>query len=435
METPFQKGRPAALPDSLWAAITPSAETYPRLEANVCSDIGIIGGGFMGLAAALKLSAGGRSVSLLEASDIGWGASGRNNGLIAPGLKRDPHEIIALLGKDRGERLLQFSGNAASDLARLVKCLDIECDLNINGWIQAAHSRFAVRAITRRCGEWQKRGANVELIDNAKLEDRLGTRFYRGAWIDWRGGSLNPLAFVRGLARAAQIAGTNLYCGTPVTQILRQGTGWKLQSSNGSVNCDQVLICTNAYGQLPQTRSKVMPLRTAQVASEPLNESQISSILPGGEAASDTLRLLTSFRITADKRLIMGGASATAGSEHPALFRHLHRAAALRFPQLGLLRWQYGWSGYLALTRNHLPVLCKHDEGVYSAIGCNGRGIAMASAIGGLLANLLRGADEKSCAVPITPAKNFPGYALRQPGVAIAVHLNRALDKASRLLP
>jgi len=428
MEAPFRNGIPTPLPASLWAAVTREGDTFPPLAANTTCDVGIVGGGFMGLAAALQLAEKGSSVTVLEASDIGWGASGRNNGLIAPGLKRDLHETLKILGRQAGERLIRFSGDAPARLFELIARYDIDCDANNRGWIQAAHSRFARRTINNRMQQWRERGADVDLIDDADLEQRLGTDFYHGAWIDRRGGSLNPLSYVRGLARAASSAGTSIYCASPVLEVLRERSGWTLRSTRGFVSCQTVLICTNAYSDLRQTHAAVMPLRTAQVATRPLADEQLAAILPGGESASDTHRLLTSFRITADHRLIMGGASATAGDEHPALFRHLHRAAETRFPQLGELQWEYGWSGFLALTSDHLPVIHDHGDGIFAAIGCNGRGIAMASAVGGMLAKLATGGDRESCPIPIRRPKGIPGFSLRRPGVALVVHINRALD-------
>ncbi len=176
----------------------------------------------------------------------------------------------------------------------------------------------------------------------------------------------------------------------------------------------------------------MIPLRTAQVASAPLSEHQAKRILPQGEAASDTQRLLTSFRITPDNRLIMGGADATAGDEHPGLLQQLHLAASRRFPDLGAIHWQYGWSGYLALTRDHLPVILRLGDGLYAGIGCNGRGIAMATVIGELLADLASGSSESDCAVPITPLRRMASFHLRHPGVAMAVIANRLLDDMGR---
>jgi glycine/D-amino acid oxidase-like deaminating enzyme len=218
-----------------------------------------------------------------------------------------------------------------------------------------------------------------------------------------------------------------------MTGLVRDGGRWRVTAPDGALTCENVLLCTNAYGSnIEELRATVIPLRTAQVASEPLPENKVATILPHGEAASDTQRLLTSFRITADSRLIMGGASATAGDESQSLIGHLHLAAARRFPQLGNIRWAYGWSGYLALTRNHLPVIQRHADGLYAGIGCNGRGIAMASLVGELLAGLVSGSSEADCAVPVTSARRMARFHLRRPGVALAVAANRLFDNLER---
>lgn len=403
------------------------------LTGSASADVGIVGAGFMGLAAALKLAREGARVVVLEAAEVGWGASGRNNGLVAPGLKRDPHEVRRLLGREAGDRLLRLSGDAPARVFGLIRQLGIRCDAENKGWIQAAHSRFALGGVERRARDWRTLGADVRMIPRAEVAGRLGTGYYHGASFDARGGSLNPLAYVRGLASAAVAAGANICTGTPATALNRAGGRWVIRTPHGTLDCDNVLLCTNAYGNnIEQLRATVIPLRTAQVASEPLPGNKTATILPDGEAASDTQRLLTSFRITADNRLIMGGASATARDEHDRLVRHLHHAAARRFPQLGSIRWQYGWSGYLALTRDYLPVIRRHGDGLYSGIGCNGRGIAMATVIGEQLADLVSGSVESDYAVPVSPARRMLRFKLRQPGVAVAVVANRLLDQLER---
>ncbi len=433
MERPYQNDTPSAPPKSLWVAVTRSIESHPPLAGAEKVDVVVVGGGYMGLAAALKLAVQGARVTVIEAAEIGWGASGRNNGLIAPGLKRDPHEVRRLLGREAGDCMLELSGNAPKHLFELIAKYGIKCDAANDGWIQAAHSRYALRNIERRARDWQELGADVGMIPAANVARRLGTDYYSGALFDPRGGSLNPLAYVRGLARAASAAGVRIYTGTPMTELVREGGRWQVSTPDGVLACENVLLCTNAYASdIKELRATVIPLRTAQVASQPLPESKLASILPNGEAASDTHRLLTSFRITTDDRLIMGGASATAGDESQSLIRHLHLAASKRFPQLGVIRWQYGWSGYLALTHNHLPVIQRHDPGLHSGIACNGRGIAMASVVGELLADLVSGSSEADCAIPITTPSRMVRFHLRYPGVAVAVIANRLLDTMER---
>ena len=435
MESPFVSDRPAALPQSLWAAVTPQIEAFEPLRGERRCDVVVIGGGFMGLSAALHLAEAAVDVTLLEAAETGWGASGRNNGLVVPGLKRDPHEVQRILCGEAGDRLLHLSGDAPRQIFGLIERLGIQCDARQSGWIQAAHARAALPVIERRVRAWQALGADVALLPADSVAERLGTDYYEGALLDPRGGSLNPLACVRGLAVAARNAGVRIYERTPATAVERCSTGWRAQTPDGVVEAETVLCCTNAYNRgIREMRGVVIPLRTAQVASAPLSEAQLQTILPGGESASDTQRLLTSFRLTADKRLIMGGADATAGDEHPRLFRQLHRAAERRFPGLDGLSWQFEWSGYLALTNDHLPAIFKPANGYYAGIGCNGRGIAMATVVGRKLAEIVTGKAECDCEIPIRKVRKIPGYSLRHPGVVAGVLFNRAWDTVERRL-
>jgi glycine/D-amino acid oxidase-like deaminating enzyme len=435
METPVNPGERTPMPKSLWAATTARPEPYPLLHGRVDTDVCIIGGGFMGLSAALALAERGTHVALLEAAEIGWGASGRNNGLVAPGLKRDPWQVRRMLGAERGGRLLKFSGAAPDRVFDLIDEHGIDCDANRDGWIQAAHSRLAKRVVERRAAEWQSLGVEADMLAPADVADELGTDIYKGACRYASGGSINPLAYAHGLAQAASIAGALLHEQSPAIRIERQQGRWIVVSSYGAVVARHLLCCTNAYNEnIERLHGTALPLRTAQVATRPLPQDLAATILPGAAAASDTRRLLTSFRLTADRRLIMGGASATAGDEHPGLMRRLHQAASARFDGILPAHWEFGWSGYLALTRNHLPRIDEVDENFLAGIGCNGRGIAMATAMGQTLAELVGGASPHESDVPVGKPGRIVGFGLRRLGVAVGVTGNRLLDRVGSLI-
>lgn len=427
-------GEPLAMPDSLWAATAIPAPATHSLKGTVAADVAILGAGFTGLAAALALAENGRSVVVVDAAEPGWGASGRNNGQIIPGLKLDPDEVVARCGERIGERLVQWSGEAPARTFALIERHKIPCNPVRAGWIQPAYTERDIAIITHRHGQWRRRGVNAVMLDRGQLPAMLGTPAFFGAWLDPRGGTIHPLNYARGLARVAMDGGAQLFARAKVDRLQRVGEAWRLETADGRVEARQVIVATNAYTEdlVPGLRRSIVPLRTAQVATRPLPDSIRKTILPGRQGASDTRRLLTSFRLSTDGRLMMGGSGATGGAHTPALLHHLHRSAKELFAHLGPLEWEYGWSGYLALTPDHLPHIHEPARGMVVALGCNGRGIAISTAMGGLLAERLLGRAAGEMALPVTPIRTVPFHGLRHPVLAAATAVKRVQDAIDR---
>jgi len=415
-------GEALAMPRSLWAATAKPPPATEALRGEAKADVAIVGGGYTGLSAALHLAERGAAVTVLEAAEIGWGASGRNNGQVIPGLKLDPDEVERRLGREAGGRLIDWAGAAPAMVFALVARHGLDCGAVNRGWIQPAYSENALRTIERRCRQWAARGAPVEMLDAAALPDMLGTPVYRGAWLDRRGGAIHPLDYARGLAAAALRAGAVIHTRSLALSISRMGGRWRVETPAGSLAAGTLILATNAYtgDLLPGLRRSVVPVRTVQAATRPLPPARRATILPGGQAASDTRRLLASFRLSPDGRLVMGGAGATAGAHSAALERKLHRAAAAMFGHLGPLDWEFGWSCYLAITADHLPHLHEPAPGLHIGLGYNGRGIAVATAMGRVLAERVADRREDAPEIPVTPVRPVAFHAFRRLGVALA---------------
>ena len=257
---------------ALGGTTTARPEPFPLLQGESRVDVCIVGGGFMGLSTALTLAEKGVSVAVLEAAEIGWGASGRNNGLVAPGLKRDPWEVRKILGTESGDRLLRYSNDAPDAVFKLIEEHAIDCDLNRGGWIQAAHSKRALPQIEKRVVEWQALGAAVEIIPVDKVSAALGTDFYAGASRYAGGGSINPLAFVYGLAAAASVAGARIYEQSPAADIRRENGKWAVAN----------------------LRTAVWPLCTACVMHERLQRQSRQTSWNGDSTADGTSRIASS---------------------------------------------------------------------------------------------------------------------------------------------
>ncbi|MDV6320713.1 FAD-dependent oxidoreductase, partial [Chromohalobacter sp. HP20-39] len=175
------------------------------------TDVLVIGGGYTGLSTALHLAERGTQVTVLEANDPGWGASGRNGGQVNPTLKHDPDELVSLFGAARAEPLIDAVSRSADLVFDLIDRHQIDCQPVRAGWLQLSYSDKAVPALHARARQWERRGVPVEMLDRAAVAKRVGTEAFAGAWLDGRAGAIQPMGFARGLVRAAQQAGADVH--------------------------------------------------------------------------------------------------------------------------------------------------------------------------------------------------------------------------------
>ncbi len=420
-----------AVAHSLWTATANPAPATPPLEGEAAAEVAVIGGGFTGLSTALHLAERGVSVSLLEAESPGWGASGRNGGQVIPGLKHDPDELETLFGKERGARLIAMAGGAADLVFALVDKHAIACDARRTGWIQGAHDAVGLAAAHRRAADWARRGAAVEALDKARVAELLGSDTYVGGLLDRRGGGLHPLNYALGLASAATRAGASIHGQSRVKRIERQGGGFRLHAGQGVLAARRIVIGTNGYadGLVDPLRRSIVPVSSVQVATRPLSDNLRKTILPEGQVVSDTRRLLLYFRLDADGRFIMGGRGAF--GERGILTRQadLRAAAEQLFPQLAGIEWRHHWGGFVALTTDHLPHLHELEPGIVTALGYNGRGVAMATAMGQQLAAYASGTKAEDLDFPVTGLAPIPFHVLRKPALSALTAWYKARER------
>ncbi len=419
------------LPNSLWAATAvPPAET-PPLTGERRADAVVVGAGFTGLSAALHLAEAGTDIVLLEAGEPGWGASGRTGGQVIPGLKLDPDELVAKYGVEKGERLAMFAGGVADLVFDLVDRHGIDCHATRSGWIQGVHASRRMDVVERRVEQWTRRGAAAELIDARQIAELTGTARYAGGWIDRRGGMLQPLSFSRGLAHAAVRAGAAIHGRSPVTGLIPKGKGWRVETPSGAVVADQVLLATNAYTDAlwPGLRQSIIPVFSYQVATKPLGDNLRRTVLAGGMPVADIRRVLLYFRLDHTGRLVVGGRGRARETEESEFYRNVVEGLNWLYPQLGPVELDHYWGGQVALTLDHLPHLNELAPGLHAMIGYNGRGVAMATACGKMMAERMQGAPLEDLPLPATPMKPIPFHGFRQPALAVAIAWKRLLDR------
>jgi glycine/D-amino acid oxidase-like deaminating enzyme len=419
------------LADSLWSATANQAQSRPALTGDTEADVVVIGAGFTGLSAALHIAEAGQSVVLLEAETPGWGASGRNGGQVNPGLKANPAETEARFGADLGARMVALSGGAGALVFDLIRKHNIDCDAEHCGWIRSATNARTLNELQDIGRQWRERDHAVDEMGVDEMAHLLGTDVYVGGLIDRRGGNIHPLNYALGLAAAAEKAGALLHGDSRVTAVESSADHVTVKTSVGQVTAKRALVCTNAYtGDLVAPLGKtIVPVTSVQVATEPLSENVAKSILPEGHSPTDTRRLIFYFRKDASGRFIMGGRGAMGDGGIVARQNALREAAVKLYPQIGDAGWSYAWGGNVAMTRDHAPGLHQIAPNVVAALGYNGRGVGMATAMGTVLAKWADGVPSKELDFPMTLAEPIPFHRFRNLGVGMTVASFRLLDR------
>jgi glycine/D-amino acid oxidase-like deaminating enzyme len=423
----------SSLPASLWAA---TASPHPALETltgHRTTDVAVIGAGYTGLSTALHLAAAGVDCAVIDTHEPGWGASGRNGGQVLPGLKVTKGELLRRFGEEIGGRVHTLTETAAQFLYDLVAEHGIDCDLARGGSIRAAHNRAMLAMLKENFAALVAEGVPARLLDADDVAHHLGTRAYLGGRFDPRSGTLHPLKYARGLALAALRKGATIYRDSPATALSRKGERWHVTSTEGEIVARRVVIATNGYTDRlwPRLAATMLPVHSFQIATARLSPDQAASILPNRVCFSDTRRLILYAQRSADDRLVLGGRASFTLADRAGDYKVLHRVLVGLFPQLAATPIEYRWAGRVALTRESIPHLHAPAPGILIATGFNGKGVAMTTLMGKILADHLRFPDKPS-AYPITEIRPIPLYFIREPALNLAMYYETLMDRLGR---
>ncbi|WP_419757851.1 NAD(P)/FAD-dependent oxidoreductase [Acidisoma sp.] len=419
--------RSGAAPSYYEATRAVSLATTP-LDGDIVVDVAIIGGGITGCSAALDLAGSGLRVALLEAQDIGWGASGRNGGQVLPGYAIAQTSLKRLVGPEDARQLWDMSMEAVALVEQRVTDYAIPADYH-KGYLYAAIRPRHERALEEEAAELTSLGlAGAEVLRGAAIQAHVASPRYRAIMTEPFSAHLHPLNYTLGLARAAQAAGAHLFSKTPVTAI-EQGTVLRLKTPRGTVSAGTLLLSGGAYlGRLwPEVAGYVMPVGTYIVATEP--RPDIPALLPLNEAASDLNFVLDYYRRSADDRLLFGGRVSYSSVPPPRLAQAMLARARAVFPQLANARADFTWGGLVDITRHRAPQFGRLAPNILMAQGFSGHGVALAGLAGRVLAEAARGQAGRFDVFARIPQARFPGgRAFRVPALLLATSYFRLRD-------
>lgn len=425
---------PGSHPRSWYAESTPLLPPFPPLAGDRACDVCIVGGGYTGLSAALRLAEHGREVVLIDAHRVGWGASGRNGGQVGSGQRVDPLALAQMVGSDEARTLWHLGEEAKALVVALIDRHGIACGLR-PGVLHADHRRRYLphsRALATHMRE-DLGYPQARFVDTEELRSLLGTKAYFGGVLDQGAWHLHPLAYALGLARAADRAGAVIAENTRALAV-DPGDPAMVTTDRGRIRAKEVILAANGYlGRLePRVAARVMPINNFIIATEPLPEALAREIIRDDVAVADSRFVINYYKLSEDRRLLFGGGEST-GLRFPADIAGLVRPRMLAiYPQLRKVAITHAWGGTLGITWPRLPHVARIAPGLLSAGGYSGHGVSIATWCGRLLADHLTGQDPNDTLARLgrLPVRRFPGGTLlRHPLLILAMTYGALRDR------
>lgn len=416
---------------SYYAASSHPQPDHPALAGDVTVDVCVVGGGFSGLNTAIELAERGLSVVLLEARKIGWGASGRNGGQLIRGVGHHVERFKDVIG-DEGVRQLKLMGLEAVDIVRQrIARYAIDCDLTW-GYCDLANKPRELAGFAEDAEELRSLGYghSLQLLSKDQMPSVIGSDQYVGGMIDMGSGHLHPLNLALGEAAVAKSLGVQLFEHSPATRI-EYGARVTVHTANGTVRANTMVLGCNAYlNDLdPLLSSKVLPAGSYIIATEPLSEEQAHQLLPRNTAVCDQQVAVDYFRLSADRRLLFGGACHYSGRDPQDIAGYMTPKMLKVFPQLAGVKIDYQWGGMIGIGANRLPQIgrLKAHSNVFYAQAYAGHGLNATHLAGKLLAEAISGQHSGGFELfNKVPHMTFPGGKhLRSPLLALGMLWHR----------
>ncbi len=423
---------------SLWQATARPLRELPPLAGDAQADVVIVGAGYTGLSAAHHLAQSGLAPIVLEANRPGWGASGRNGGVITAKFRLSFPAIAAGHGRDMAKGMYDIAHEATDIVSELVDAHGIDdAGLTRSGQVKAAHNHETLAYAVQEA-EWLRAelgDTTMSVLDADQVREETGSAGFVGGVLNAGSGGIHPLNYLHGLAEGVARRGIAIHAGTPALRLRREGSGVLVETPGGTVRAKQAIVATNSYSDLtPATRDyqrTLIPFRSAIIATEKLSPNLAASVMPTRRTYTETKRMMRWFRMV-DDRIVFGGRGAFGKTDSPGAFRALHKAMAGIFPQVADVPLAFSWSGLVAMTLDSVPHVGRIDDRVMVAMGYNGAGVAMSSLMGRYLAAFARNERPDVGLLDAGRMRRVPFYPLREPAVRMVAGWYQFLDAIGR---
>jgi gamma-glutamylputrescine oxidase len=420
-------------PDSYYAAAMGDIPMHPAVSGAVDVDVCVIGAGLAGLTTALELLRLGKSVAILEAKRVGWGASGRNGGFVSAGFAGSVTEMLNRLGQSGAQEAYRLSADGAQYVRRQITDLNMNGVLDGTGELQVYRKNDA-QAAMRECAIMQEKfGKTLTFYNTDETRKLMQTERYHQALYNPLGFHIHPLKYCHGLATEIKRLGGHIFEGSKAENLSPAGSGWQVTSGGGKIAAQHVVLCTSAYDfkLMPKVSRAMQPVATYVMTTQPISEL-LDQAISTPACILDTRRAADYYRRLPDGRLLWGGRISTRQSAPFKLAEMMRRDMLAVYPQLGAAKPSHVWAGLMGYALHSMPLIGQVEDGLWMATAFGGHGLNTTAMAGGLIAGAIAQRDDRYKL--FAPYKrNWAGGLVGRAGVQLkywAMQMQDRLDEA-----
>ena len=415
-------------PPTWYAATLERAVHYPAVAGRIEVETCVIGAGLAGLTTALELARAGRSVALIEAESIAWGASGRNGGFVSPGFALGISGITKRVGAERMRSLHALSREGHEYVRREVQRLAPSAMMG-EGWLVALRHPDASGLAEDQQVLQRELATPTELWPRGRVRSVLKSERYFAGLYHPEAFHIHPLQYAVALAGEAVRLGARVHEGTRVARIEGDRPAYRVVCPKGEVIARHVALCTSAFDRhlLPRMGRGLLPVATYVAVTEPLGKG-VEAAIATPAAISDTRRAGDYYRVVGDGRVLWGGRITTRRSE-PAHLKEIMRGDMVSvYPQLASARIDYAWGGLMGYALHKMPLVGRAGDGLWMAAGFGGHGLNTTAMAGCLIARAIAAGDDAYRQLEAFPPQ-WVGGPLGQAGVQLSYWGMQARDR------
>ena len=397
-------------------------DTAPAFESGASEfapryDVVVVGAGFTGLSAARTLAKAGKRVAVLEAGNIGNGASGRNGGHLNNGMAHGFGAAAKRFGLERARSVYHLYDAAIDAIEALVEEESIDCDFRRSGKLKFASKPGHVAALRDNFNLIHREvDLDTTFLDRKDLGAELRTDAAHAGVLYGKSAMMHMGRYLVGLAQAAARHGADIFEHTPVQSKIHDNGLWRIGTTPGTVEASDIIVATGAYsaklpGAFPEFTRRIVPVGSFILATRPLSVEEIASTVPGKRTYVNSLNIGSYFRLSSDDRLIFGGRARFSAASDPqsdqASAHILRRTMEAMFPKLRGIEASHCFGGLVDMTQDRLPRAGQID-GMWYAMGYSGHGAQLSNLLGQRLAQCILGTSKNP--LDFMDWRPIPGY-------------------------